>query len=265
MNITKASLKPPCPELRGNIESMKYPAFAEIKVDGEFQFIMINKEANHKQCINKYGTIKEDFNALRSLEPKSTCVLLGELFYKNGLAGEFYDMQSNQDDSENFKLCVFDIVMINDEDVRHHPLVARKEIIMDLGLKSYMPIINVVQNKTDVEHEFVKAMALKAEGIVVKNLDDPLVFGPCAWVKMKYKDQNDYQVTFVDPTLERIEVGVPNPNSPQGMNLVAVGVKACNRYKRFIKLGDTVTIEHQGVLASGSLRHPVLIPKPEWK
>jgi hypothetical protein len=43
-----------------------------------------------------------------------------------------------------------------------------------------------------------------------------------------------------------------------------VGLKAPNRYKKHIKIGDKVTVEHQGVLASGSLRHPVLIPRKEW-
>ena len=36
-----------------------------------------------------------------------------------------------------------------------------------------------------------------------------------------------------------------------------VGCKLVNKYKPFVKIGDTVEIEHMGVLSGGGLRHPV--------
>lgn len=245
---------------------MRYPAFVEVKVDGEFQFIHLVAEDYGKSfCVNKYGNAKNGFPALNVLVDKfdrHTAVLLGELYYKDGKAGQFYDMQANQDDTSGLQLAVFDCLMVDNVDLRGQSLLDRKEMINEIGLQLWTVPVCIAENRVDVDMMYSENLVDGWEGIVVKPIDSTLVLGPCIWVKMKHKDQTDYIVSFIDPTKERIEVSVPIANTPR---IVFVGVKAPNRYKRHIRIGDMVTIEHQGVLASGSLRHPVLIAKKEWK
>ena len=55
-----------------------------------------------------------------------------------------------------------------------------------------------------------------------------------------------------------MEVMVRSASCPLGR---VVGVKLVDKYKSRVKIGDVVTIEHQGILSGGGLRHPVYIPK----
>jgi len=151
---------------------------------------------------------------------------------------------------------------IDNFDLRTTDLITRKEY-MGVMLRGWS-IATIVRNVPEVEKFFNERIALGYEGIVVKNFGSPIVLGPCDWVKIKNKDQTDYEIVEIDQDKERIEVLVPC-FVPVGQGFIHVGVKAPNRYKKYLKVGDKVTIEHQGVLDSGSLRHPVLIPKKEWK
>jgi len=266
MHISKTK-PPPCPELRGSIDAMKYPALSDIKVDGEFEYIILLE--NDACCVNKYGTVKRDFTALmlcqqslKSCKHSKAC-LLGELYMDNGKAGDFYVMQANKNRPEALNLFIHDIVMLDGVDLRNQNLLTRREMLHEALY--WCPATNLVNNKQEALDHFKTMTSQGWEGTVIKSCDSKLVFGPCSWVKMKKKDQNDYEVHLIDPVQERIEVLVKTPGMGYQGAGVRVGVKCCHRYKRHIKVGDIVTIEHQGVLASGSLRHPVLIPKKEWK
>lgn len=250
------------PELRGSLECMRYPALAEIKLDGEFDFIYYDElKKPYMWTVNKYGTTRSEYAELDRLggilwdKGIRRCVLMGELYFDKGKKGQLYQLLERKKIDDNLHLCPFDIYSLNENSLAHESLLTRKEILNDLigqwgNLES-----KVVQNSIDVQVFFEAVTMAEYEGIVVKSLDEQLILGPCNWVKVKFKDKNDLFVAFVDGTQERIEVIHRN---------VGVGVKCPNKYKKFIKPGDTVTIEHQGVLASGSLRHPVLIPKKEW-
>jgi len=249
------------PELRGSLANIRYPAFCETKLDGEFCFIhyVPNKRGEQIWTVNKYGTSRDCFKALRQIwdilrknSVFTSQVFLAELFHGSGMRGSLYDLNSNKK-SDDLHLCIFDVFD------QTKSLLDRKELLFEMiGPNQIQPI--VIMDRPDAEVQFKLATSKGYEGIVLKPLDSPLVLGPCSWVKMKYKDRNELFVGMVDLHKERIEV-----IHPTGTVGVAVGVKAPNRYKKHIKAGDVVTIEHQGVLPSGSLRHPVLIAKKEWK
>jgi ATP-dependent DNA ligase len=273
MKTSKISIKPPCPELRGNLAGMKYPAIAEIKSDGEFCFIHVDPT----ECftVNKYGTVRQEFNKLVDIAQyvlgagkHMSATFLGELCINDGKAGELYTLLSNKK-NDALQLYVFDIIELDKKDLRNEDLITRKEILNEVlgGLKSTISPVVMVYNDIQVKAHFEYAVDKKWEGIVVKSLTGKLLLGPIDWVKIKAKDQTDYKVHLVDTTQERIEVEVPLPGiqTATGLNYVVVGCKAPNKYKQHIKVGDLVTIEHQGILSSGSLRHPVLIAKPEWR
>ena len=266
----KSHLNLPIPELRGSLGAMRYPAFSELKLDGEFCFVVFNNGKAY--TVNKYDKVRSDFYNLNTissiLASKGTaqCTMLAELHYKEGKRNSLYELLKNKENN-NLNLYIFDILDLNGKMLEGLPLIDRKEILTQLmsfpsGLGQSGNAVIVVQNQKEAEAEFQKAIANGYEGTVVKAMDGVLVGGPCDWVKLKMKDQTDYMVAEVDSIQERIEILVPNPKNAMP---IYVGCKAPLRYKRHIKVGDMVTIEHQGVLDSGSLRHPVLIPKKEWK
>ena len=257
------------PQLRGTTASITYPAIAELKIDGELNYIRIEDKP---YTINKYGTMRRDWPAINDIDKEltsngvSSAVLVSELYWDEGKLGALYDLLSKKKDNA-VKLSVFDVIEINGEDMREKPLVERKEMLHAIGVGAWTPKCWVIEDKDDLEARFQEAMQMGYEGIVAKGLDSKFQHGPCSWTKLKYKDQNDCAVVLIDPVKERIEIIYisPDPAIQNSVRTVHVGVKAPNSYKKHIKLGDLVTIEHQGVLASGSLRHPTLVAKKEWK
>jgi ATP-dependent DNA ligase len=255
----------PIPELRGSIEGMGYPAFGEIKYDGEFTFIVYSD--GNIATLNKYHKIRTDFPELTGIRNQlaqscKAAVLLAELYYGEGKRNALYDLNSNKE-SDTLRLSVFDLLECDGTTLTWEPLIERKEML-SLILPAYSIFPKVLKDKGEAIEFFNWTVDNGYEGAVIKSMDSHLVSGPCSWVKMKMKDRSDYKVTLVDQSKERIEVSVPIATH-NTCGHVSVGVKAALRYKRHINVGDLVTIEHQGVLDSGSLRHPVLIPKKEWK
>jgi len=231
--MKKKTEKIPFPELRGSLSSIRYPAYVELKLDGELAMWQ------NDYFVNKYGTIRE-----ANQDMPGDCVLLGELVYHEGKAGDLYKLLANKD---KLKFHVFDVLEYKGESTRQWPLAARHGFLMGHEqLRNIMVPNWIVDNENKVREVFESAVLSGWEGIVVKNTDAPYVDGPCGWVKMKKKDTNAYPVVLIDPVLDRIEVDVCG---------VRVGCKCSN--KRHLKLNDRVLIQHLGVLPSGSLRSPV--------
>ena len=278
MKIEKGATKAVFPELRGNISGLRWPCFAEIKYDGEACLI-----GYHKHVItgampaiftsNKYGTQRTEWSKLDKImdimddHDVERAVFLAELCYGEGKGGALYPLLSNKD-SDDLNLVIYDIGHLKTIDTEMQaestPLVTRKEMLGELfnGTTILTPLLRLVKDKAEVQIFFEQAVADGYEGIVVKPLDGFLVRGPCNWVKIKNKDRTEYKIIAVSTVQERIEIAVPIPNVT-GAQFVPCGVKVTNKYKKYLQPGDTVEIEHQGVLDSGSLRHPVFIRKVE--
>jgi hypothetical protein len=262
MIITKMNaLRPPFPELRGSLAGIQYPAIAELKLDGEFSWIFYDYEKAF--TMNKYGNCRQEFKSLEriidvlSAKGIRKATFLAELYYGDGKKGALYDLNSNKT-SPDLKLFPFDALNIDGEPLSTLPLIDRLERMYTT--LEILPSFEVVENEAEAMAFFKDATSRGYEGIVVKSLNGKFNNGPCAWTKIKYKDRSDYFVLSIDPVKERIEIGAPHGQ----VGHIVVGVKAPDRYKKHIKVGDKVTIEHQGVLPSGSLRHPVLIKKKGW-
>ena len=255
----------PVPELRGSLKGIGYPAFGEIKFDGEFTHIIF-KDDKIVTC-NKYNKIRSQFPALNQIKNVlrlggvKSAIMLAELYYGEGKRNALYDLNSNKE-SDDLNLYVFDILEHDGQDLTQSELIDRKELLGNI-LPDLEPT-EVVCDEAEANKFFKAVVDGNYEGVVIKPLNSRLNAGPMNWVKLKMKDQNDYPVTFIDQTKERIEVTVFSMHTSKGPITKPVGIKAPTRYKRHITLGDLVTIEHQGMLESGSLRHPVLIPKKGW-
>jgi ATP-dependent DNA ligase len=269
MKIThNPTIKALIPELRGTVAALRWPCFGEIKYDGEAT--IIHYDENHGTITtNKYGTIRTDWSKLDRisdiLRPKvKKAMFLGELYYQEGKTGALYELLSHKED-DDLNISIYDVVHIKSDDLEMDSaktsLIDRKEILVDLFREDLNLIVKptIIECPIDAKAFFEVAVQSHYEGVVFKPFDGNLILGPCPWVKMKYKDRNELKVSFIDPVLERIEVENISIENDEKCKIVIVGVKCPNKYKKNLKIGDIVTIEHQGVLESGSLRHPVFI------
>ena len=122
----------PIPELRGSLNAIKFPAFGEIKYDGEFTFVCYS---DGKICtINKYNRIRTDFPALNEVRDNINCksaVMLAELYWGEGKRNALYDLNSNKD-SDDLKLKIFDIFEHDSDDLTQKVLIDRKEVLQDI-------------------------------------------------------------------------------------------------------------------------------------
>ena len=91
------------PELRGDIRSMRYPAYVEAKCDGELNWFKPDEEC----LINKSGKIRSSFPITKELSHIKH-KLLGELYWGDGKAGALYEFLKHQTDDE-LKFMVFDV------------------------------------------------------------------------------------------------------------------------------------------------------------
>lgn len=269
MKITKnPNAKATIPEIRGSFANIRYPCFGEIKYDGEAIVISHNIERDITTT-NKYGTMRSNWSKLNEIQTLlvnrgvSEAIFLGELFWSHGGSGMLYELLKHKTD-DNLNIRIYDIAHLTTADYTVDStteLLDRKEVLTDLfSLTDFIVRPEVMHNKDEARSYFKKVTNVGYEGIVLKMFDGRLTKGPCAWVKMKYKDRNEYTVVYVDPTLERIKVEVVVGVVGLSGRKVKVGCKCPNRYKQYVKVGDKVTIEHQGILPSGSLRHPVYVP-----
>ena len=232
-----------------NGKRVKFPCYAEIKYDGEYNVYKDGK------FINKNGKERKD---LKALEELSECesVLVGELVYQSGRHGSLYELLEHKNDPDLI-FAVFDIIEHKGQDLRRTKYTERrnllKEAIPETDHVKIIPSINI-EDKETLDMIFkVATNVFKFEGLVIKQGDSTLRTNKTTWIKLKNKDTADLLVTKVDDTSERMEVRV-NSNR-------ICGVKLCAKYKESVKVGDIVEIEYQGVLSGGGLRSPVFLRK----
>jgi ATP-dependent DNA ligase len=183
-------------------------------------------------------------------------MLFGELYWGEGKAGALYDFLSHQKD-DNLKFAIFDA---------YNPALSnatyedRREWLTS-NVYPHLKNSNVgvikpfyIEDNIELERLIASNREDGFEGIVVKNRDSMLfnsttmIETQLGWVKVKHSFTSDCVVVEIDPQLERMEVDC---------NGRRVGVKLVNKYKPFVHVGNTVEVEHMGVLVNGGLRHPV--------
>lgn len=253
MIISKSGNRQPFPELRGDLKAMRYPAYVEPKIDGELNWWIhpSSDEGEVGYLINKSGKMRRDCKITWELNKNPALIntrLLGELHWGDGKSGDLYEFLKHQDDDE-LRFTVFDVDMPGTYVERRAWLEGQ----IPFDLKSHIRLVDkrLALSKEDVDHAY-KIYTNSYEGIVVKSADSRLIMGPCPWVKLKHRETLVCKVWTISDTQERIEVITNN---------VCVGVKVPNKIKIYLRVGDDVEIEHQGVLSKGGLRHPVYIRK----
>lgn len=267
----RAGVPVPYPKIRGDARFITYPCYAEVKIDGE-----ANVYAKGMLMSKASGKIRTDFhvtNLLQQIVDDDT-ILFGELYWGEGKAGALYDFLSHAND-DHLNFTIFDAVHPS---IYKAPYEDRKEWIINNILNHKLwqyhskhiwqyhskhigrvaitrPLY--IKSKEELDTLIAENKAKGWEGLVIKEINsvlytDHLIEQQILWTKIKHKYTGDYEVATIDPYQERMEVLVGSRK---------VGVKLVNKYKPFIKVGNIVEIEHQGVLSGGGLRHPAFFGK----
>ena len=155
MYTEKRTLALDPPKLCGSGQSIRYPAIAEIKVDGEFCFLYFNTNGDPTHTINKNGFCRFDFDQLNAIEDRlaeseyTDGIFLCELYWGDGKNGQLYELLSHKLDND-VKITIHDIYMLNNEIIKQLPLITRKELLFHLFDQEWQPNFGIVTNGMDI-------------------------------------------------------------------------------------------------------------------
>jgi bifunctional non-homologous end joining protein LigD len=123
--------------------------------------------------------------AIKSL-PVRSCLIDGEACVcdKNGLA--VFELIRGYRSHASAVLCAFDLLELDGQDLRRHPIEKRKALLAELLNGSKLSLILNEHFEDDGEIVFREACKLGCEGIVSKRLGSPYRSGRSAhWLKVK--------------------------------------------------------------------------------
>ena len=161
---------------------------------------------------------------------------------------------------------LFDVLQVDDRDIRPKPLMERKKILREIlrgtGLEVPYNIARTVERINELRDAEVKA---GREGIVVKNPQS--TYGqPNSWLKLKKFDTVDVFVTGLVETKELRSTGVPRSWSVavyddrgQVVELGNVGSTVERVDPRKVKKGTVVEVRFQEVTRDRKLRAPFIL------
>jgi len=163
-------------------------------------------------------------------------------------------------------LFLFDVLQVDDRDLRPKPLTHRKkvlrEILKDTGLEVPYTLAKSVDRITALRDKMVKE---GREGILVKNPESSYA-QPNSWLKLKRFDSVDCFVTgFVD-TQEMRRSGVPRSwsvavydENGRVVDLGNVGSVVERVDPRNVKKGSVIEVRFQEVTRDRKLRAPFIL------
>ncbi len=156
----------PFMEIRG--EYIPFPCLAEVKLDGEFQYII--KEGGKVTLLNKkeHGRIRKDMSATCNLDIPDNTILLGELVWGDGKS--FYDFARHKLDHNN-NLGIFDCLRWDGEDVwkTHNHLDIRGLLEKQSFYNEKVCLVPkaVCRDKQELDTFYHRVISQGYEGIVI--------------------------------------------------------------------------------------------------
>lgn len=163
-------------------------------------------------------------------------------------------------------LFLFDVLQVDDRDIRPKPLRERKKILREIlkgtGLEVQFKLARTLQQITEFRDEKVKA---GREGIVVKNPESS--YGqPNSWLKLKRFDTVDVFVTGIVETTELKSTGIARSwsvavydDSGQVVDLGNVGSTVERVDPRQVKKGSVIEVRFQELTKDRKLRAPFIL------
>ena len=163
-------------------------------------------------------------------------------------------------------LFLFDVVQVDNRDVRPKPLTERKKILREILKGTGLEVDYTVARTVDKIMELRDATVKEGrEGVMVKNPQS--TYGqPGAWLKLKRFDTLDVFVTGLVDTKELRSTGIPRSwsvavydDGGQVIELGNVGSAVEGVDPRKVKKGSVIEVRFQEVTRDRKLRAPFIL------
>jgi ATP-dependent DNA ligase len=180
-------------EIRGDY--IHYPCVAEIKADGEFQYLISQEGKVYLANKREHGRIRTEMPVTNIRLPDNS-VFVAELIYGAGM--DFYDFLRHKL-SEDLNLTVFGCVRYEGEDIwkTHNYIEVRKILERQKFYNEKVKLAPkfLAQNKGQLLDFFDRVTKQGFEGVVIKDLLSQYANGETGrWVKWKYQTDADFVI-----------------------------------------------------------------------
>lgn len=160
-------------EIRGTLQSVQFPAVAQVKMDGELGQLIRRPE--RIEIVNKaeYGRHRQDFAPTREAQALPSCTLIGEIYWADGK--DFYELLRHRD-HDALRFAVFDIADREGQDVRALSYHERWQMLKELfttervGHALHLVETQRVTDIAQVQCLFGSYVRMGYEGVVLKSL-----------------------------------------------------------------------------------------------
>jgi ATP-dependent DNA ligase len=282
----------PFMKIRG--ETITYPCVAELKFDGEFQYV-ITKD-NKVYLVNKreHGRIRVGMTCTNVKLPDNS-VFIGELFY--GAGKDFYEFARHKL-TDDLNLALFGVLRLNGEDVwktwKYYEGRKYLESLPQEAFSAHTTIVPkfVLQSEEDFNKAFSKVTSNSFEGLVIKGLLSSYIDGETKeWVKRKFEDDSDLAICGFQTGTKRAKNlslllghsingqivpfvhcggGLTNEQKDAFLKTLTPHVKGKIKDDYIVTPKFVVRVKHNGVIRNpdgspNSLRHPRFITVREDK
>jgi ATP-dependent DNA ligase len=257
------------------------PYSVERKIDGErLQVEVVSNVvsyANRHSFIASNGDLPKLSGAILEAVNGRDCWLDGEL--STGVRTDFYGKDgylANRANRDDMNYIVFDVLMLEGEDLRLKPYMERRRILTELivpNVKVELVEAWQAQGKAEIVHLYDKAVAEGQEGVVVKPYAS--IYTNNAWLKMKHSMTADLVILGVDKLKDAFLIGhyQANPcgfiqygrtSAHDWQQVKQTALKAVTSEDNdywYVEPFIVVEIRHNGLISSDegkSYRHPRL-------
>jgi bifunctional non-homologous end joining protein LigD len=117
---------------------------------------------------------------------EGTAILDAEVVWLDSKGVSVFEALHSRDNDDQAMACVFDLLMVNGEDLRRKPYVGRKEMLQKVLRRTRHGIQYVAHIEGDGAEMFEAVCKVGLEGMVSKELDSPYRSGRTkSWIKVK--------------------------------------------------------------------------------
>jgi ATP-dependent DNA ligase len=261
-----------------------FPCIAEVKLDGEFQYVV--KKQGKTYLVNKkeHGRIRTDMPVTNSIDIPDDSVLLAELVYGGGT--NFYEFLSHKLDPD-LNLAVFGCLRYDGQEIwkTNDYLATRKLLESQTFYDKKVSLIPkaICRNQQELDSFYNLVVGKGYEGIVIKDPLSKYIDGQTGrWAKRKFVADNDFVIIGYQSGTKRaknlsILVGHQVDGIIKRLTYVGGGFKLHEKDallgalktittghsgdEYYVQPKIVVTVKHYGVIRNAdgtvnSLRHP---------
>ena len=234
-------------KIRGTLDSLTVPIAVETKYDGELEYIHI--EHDNVYLVNKYGRVRRDMPVTDELTDQlkdKNMILCGELFMNDGK--DFYTDFINDKFNRDMNLAIFDIVSLDNQDMRYTPYYKRRKILESIQIRKHYFVTGceIADSRDEVRAYADETIHNGYEGIVAKSIQGNLLNAYC---QAKIKRVLSYDLLTGNGVLGRNSIALIDGDNKEVGNVSLIG-------HNDVRTGQIVEVECTGVTPTIKLRNP---------